>query len=157
MTLSLKNPCTILLTKEISWKRILNTNSELLQNRTEKQIMPFKTTVNYIGYLMIYCIIWSLVVLICYLVIGCFDWKVVVFNKQLQGVYCILKLLLQLLSFSTNSCKGVYCILKLLLQLCLFLEMITPKLPTSSKLTIKTLEQGVKYVQSFLLLTLIKF
>ena len=136
MTLSLKNPCTILLTKEISWKRILNTNSELLQNRTEKQIMPFKTTVNYIGYLMIYYIIWSLVVLICYLVIGCFDWKVVVFNKQLQGVYCILKLLL---------------------QLCLFLEMITPKLPTSSKLTIKTLEQGVKYVQSFLLLTLIKF
>ena len=29
-----------------------NTNSELSQNRTEKQIMPFKTTVN--SYLMIY-------------------------------------------------------------------------------------------------------
>ena len=29
-------------------KRIFNTNSELLQNRTEKQIMPFKTTVNWL-------------------------------------------------------------------------------------------------------------
>ena len=29
-------------------KRIFNTNSELSQNRTEKQIMPFKTTVNWL-------------------------------------------------------------------------------------------------------------
>ena len=29
-------------------KSIFNTNIELLQNRTEKQIMPFKTTVNWL-------------------------------------------------------------------------------------------------------------
>ena len=49
--LSLKNPCTFLLAKEKTWKRIFNTNSELSQNRTEKQIMPFKTA------LMIYDVI----------------------------------------------------------------------------------------------------
>ena len=41
----LENPCTFLLAKEKAWKHIFNTNSELSQNRTEKQIMPFKTTV----------------------------------------------------------------------------------------------------------------
>ena len=45
-------------------KRIFNTNSELLQNRTEKQIMPFKATVN-----------WLFNDLWCYLVTSCFDWK----------------------------------------------------------------------------------
>ena len=34
--------------KENSCKRIFNTNSELSQNRTEKQIMPSKATVNWI-------------------------------------------------------------------------------------------------------------
>ena len=33
--LSLENPCTFLLTKEKTWKRIFNINSELSQNRTE--------------------------------------------------------------------------------------------------------------------------
>ena len=44
--LSLENPCTILLAKENTWRSIFNTNSDLSQNCTEKQIMPFKTTVN---------------------------------------------------------------------------------------------------------------
>ena len=35
--LSLENPCTFLLAKEKTWKRIFNINSELSQNRTEKQ------------------------------------------------------------------------------------------------------------------------
>ena len=46
--LSLKNACTFLLAKEKTWKSIFNTNSELSQNRTEKQIMSFKTTVNWL-------------------------------------------------------------------------------------------------------------
>ena len=40
---------------------MFNAKNELSQNRTEKQIMPFKTTVNW------------LFADICYLVIGCFD------------------------------------------------------------------------------------
>ena len=59
--LSLKNPCT--------WKRIFNTNSELSQNRTEKQIIPSKATVN-----------WLFNEILCYLFIGCFDWKTDVFQ-----------------------------------------------------------------------------
>ena len=43
--LSLENPCTCLLAKEKTWKHMFNLNSELSQNRTEKQIMRFKTTV----------------------------------------------------------------------------------------------------------------
>ena len=39
---------TLLLAKEKIRKRIFNTNSELLQNRTEKQIIPLKTTVNWL-------------------------------------------------------------------------------------------------------------
>ena len=46
--LSLENPCTFLLTKEKTWKRIFNINSELLQNRTEKQIIPSKATINWL-------------------------------------------------------------------------------------------------------------
>ena len=34
------NPCTFLLMKEKIQKLIFNTDSELSQNRTEKQIMP---------------------------------------------------------------------------------------------------------------------
>ena len=37
-----------LLAKEKTWKCVFNTNSGLLQNQTEKQIMPFKTTVNWL-------------------------------------------------------------------------------------------------------------
>ena len=44
--MSLENPCTFLLTKEKTLKRSFNTNSEFSQNRTEKKMMPFKTTVN---------------------------------------------------------------------------------------------------------------
>ena len=38
--------CTFLLAKEKTWKCIFHTNSEVFQNRWEKEIMPFKTTVN---------------------------------------------------------------------------------------------------------------
>ena len=41
--LSLENPCTFLLAKEKTWKRIFNTNSKLSQSRTEKQITLLKT------------------------------------------------------------------------------------------------------------------
>ena len=37
-----------MLTKEKTWKLIFNTNSQLSQNRTEKQIISFKTTVNWV-------------------------------------------------------------------------------------------------------------
>ena len=40
--LSLENPCTFLLTKEKAWKGNFNSNGELSQNCTEKQIMPSK-------------------------------------------------------------------------------------------------------------------
>ena len=46
--LSQEKPCTFLLAKEKTWKRIFNINSELLQNRTGKQIMLFKTAVNWL-------------------------------------------------------------------------------------------------------------
>ena len=46
--LSLENACTILLVKEKTWKCIFNADSELLQNCAEKQIMPFKTSVNWL-------------------------------------------------------------------------------------------------------------
>ena len=78
--LSLKNACTFLLVKEKTWKSIFNTNSELSQNRTEKQIMPFKTTVNWL-----FNDIWY------YLVIGSFDWKIGVFQQIVVRVYYILK------------------------------------------------------------------
>ena len=67
---SLENPCTFLLAKEKTWKRIFNTNRELSQNCTEKQITPFKTTVN-----------WLINDIWCYLVMGCFDWKISVFQQ----------------------------------------------------------------------------
>ena len=65
--LSLENPCSFLLAKEETLKRVFKTNSEWSQNLTEKKIMPFKTTVNW------------LFTDICYLVTGCFDWKIVIF------------------------------------------------------------------------------
>ena len=68
--LSLENPCTILLAKQKTSKCIFNTISKLSQNRTEKQIMIFKTTVNFL-----FNDIW------CYLVIGCFDWNIGVFQQ----------------------------------------------------------------------------
>ena len=79
ISLSLENPCTFLLMKEKIWKQIFNTDSELSQNWTEKQIMPSKTTINW------------LFNDICYLFIACFDWKFGVFQQTLVQVYYILK------------------------------------------------------------------
>ena len=40
----MENPCTFFLVKEKNLKRTFNINSELSQNRAEKQIMIFKIT-----------------------------------------------------------------------------------------------------------------
>ena len=56
------SPCSFLLAKEKTGKRVFNTNSELLQNCTEKQGAPFETTIN-----------WLFNAILCYLVIDCFD------------------------------------------------------------------------------------
>ena len=77
--LSLENPCTFLLTKK-PWKCVFNTNSELSQNLTAKQIILFKTTIN-----------WLFSDIGCYLVIGCFNWKIGVFQQTVVKVYYILK------------------------------------------------------------------
>ena len=77
--LSLENPCTFFLAKENTWKRIFNSNSELSQNRTEKQIMPSKTTIN-----------WPFNDIWHYLFIACFDRKVGVFQQKVVRVYYIL-------------------------------------------------------------------
>ena len=77
--LSLENPCTCLLAKEKTWKYIFNTNSELLQNRTEKQTMSSKTTANWL-----FNDIW------CYLFIAYFEWKISVFQQTVVRVYYIL-------------------------------------------------------------------
>ena len=50
-----------------------------MQNRTEKQIMPFKTTVNWL-----FNDTW------CYLVIAFFDWKIGIFQQTVARVSCIL-------------------------------------------------------------------
>ena len=84
--LSLENPCTFLLAQENTWKRIFNTNSELSPNRTEKQIMPSKTTVNWL-----FSDIW------CYLVIACFDWKIGIFQQTFARVYYTLNSVSQIL------------------------------------------------------------
>ena len=71
---TLMSSCTFLVAKEKVWKRIFNTNSELSQNHTEKQIMLFKTAVN-----CLFNDIWS------YLVIGCLDWKNGLFQQTVAG------------------------------------------------------------------------
>ena len=75
--MSLENPFTFLLSKEKTQKCIFGTNSELLQNRAEKQIMPFKSTENWLFNM------WY------YLVMALFDWK---FQQTVVWVYCVLKL-----------------------------------------------------------------
>ena len=82
--LSLENPCTFLLAKEKSWKSSFNTNSELSQNRTEKQIMPLKTTVN-----LLFNDIWR------YLLMVVFSEKLAFSRKQLQGFIVSLKQILE--------------------------------------------------------------
>ena len=61
------------LAKEKTEKHIFNTNSELSQNCTEIEIMPCKTTINWL-----FNNIWR------YLFIDGFDWKIAVFH-HLQG------------------------------------------------------------------------
>ena len=61
-----------------TWKCIFN-NNELYQNLTEKQIMPPKTTVNW------------LFNDICYLLIACFDLKIGIFQQIVVRVYYFLK------------------------------------------------------------------
>ena len=82
--LSLENSCTFLLLKEKTWKCIFKTNIGLPQNRTEKQIMPSKTTIN-----RLFSDIW------CYLFIAYFDWKIGVFQPTVVTVYYILKYVLK--------------------------------------------------------------
>ena len=53
----------------------LNTNSELSQNHTEKQVMPSKITINFL-----FNDIWF------YLLIACFDWKIGVFQQTVVRV-----------------------------------------------------------------------
>ena len=77
--LSLENPCTFLLAKEKTWKRIFNTNSELSQNRTEKQIMSSKAAIN-----------WLFNDKRRYLFIASFDWKIGVFQKTVARVISFL-------------------------------------------------------------------
>ena len=68
-----------MLAKEKTWKCIFNTNSELSQNGTEKEIMPSKTTVN-----------WLFNNIGCYLFIGCFNSKIGVFQQSVVRVYYVL-------------------------------------------------------------------
>ena len=68
-----------LLMKENTWERIFNTDNELSQNCTEKQIMVLKTTLNW------------LFNDICYLVVGGFDWKISIFQqKVVRGLLTVL-------------------------------------------------------------------
>ena len=61
-------------------KRPENAFLTLTMDRTEKQIMPSKTTVSWL-----FENIW------CYLVIAFFDWKIGVFQQTVVRVYYILK------------------------------------------------------------------
>ena len=74
------NPCTFLLMKEKIQKLIFNTDSELSQNHTEKQIMPPLTTVN-----------WLFNDKWCYLLIACLYWKISFSRQTIVWVYYILK------------------------------------------------------------------
>ena len=106
--LSMKSPCTFLLAKEKP-ENVLFTLIDLSQNRTEKQIMPWKTTVNWL-----FNDIW------CYLVIGYFDSKKGVFKhtvvricyilkgKTATSRYFVKKVFLKILKVSQeNDCLGV--------------------------------------------------
>ena len=70
--LSLENPFAFLLAKGKTRRRVFNTNSKLSQNRTEKEIMPFKTIVN-----LLFTDIWR------YLVMVVLIEKLSFFGKQL--------------------------------------------------------------------------
>ena len=80
-----------MLLKEKTWKRIFNINNELSQNRIEKQIMPLKTTLNWL-----FNDIWR------YLVIASFDWKIGIFRQTVVRVYCIVNIFCKILK-KTNE------------------------------------------------------
>ena len=77
---------TMTLTSSCHWKNLVpfwlrkknpSKNSELSQNRTEKQIMLFKTTLNWL-----FNDTW------CYLVIGIFYWKIGIFQQTVvRGLF----------------------------------------------------------------------
>ena len=92
LPVTVKKPCTFLLAKEKTWKRIFNANSELSQNRREKQFMPSKTGVNWL-----YNDIW------CYLSSACFDWKIGIFQQAVVRVYYILNWIKAFESLSVDS------------------------------------------------------
>ena len=77
---AIMNPYTFLIAKQETWKRTFNINIELLQNRTEKKIIPFNTTVNWLLNMNTWC----------YLVTAFFDWKISAFQQTVVRVYCIL-------------------------------------------------------------------
>ena len=87
--LLLENPSKILLSKEKTWKNIFNTNSELSQYCTEKQML-FRATVDWL-----FNDIWY------YLVIGCLDWKIGIFQQTVVMIYYVLK-------EKQNDCTVVY-------------------------------------------------
>ena len=128
---SLENPCTFFLAIEKTWKRIFNTNGELSRNRTEKQIMPFKTTANWL-----FNDIW------CYLVIGCFDWKIGLF-QQTKG-------LIVSLTFNISLCKGIIFILKALCLQCNVLAIFWQRLPFSRVSNITLLDMSTLLGKDFL-------
>ena len=74
--------------KENTWKRIFNTNGELLPNRTGKQVIPSKT-VN-----------WLFNNIYCYLFIACFDWKSGVFQQTVVRVHYTLNKYIGVKTFS---------------------------------------------------------
>ena len=76
-----KIPCTFLLAKENTGKRFFNTNSELSQNRTEKQIMSFKTTLN-----------WLFHNILSYLLIGSFDLKIDISSTNSCDGFIVLRI-----------------------------------------------------------------
>ena len=88
MFLLLKNVCTFLLAKEKTCKRIFNTNSELSQNHTEKQIMVLET--KQIGSLMIYDVIYSLLILIETMAFFKKQFQEFIISLNLQEKNCIL-------------------------------------------------------------------
>ena len=68
--LSLENPCNFYLRKKISENAFLTPIVNYCKNVKKKQILPFKTAVNWL-----FNDIWH------YLIISCFDWKIDVFQQ----------------------------------------------------------------------------
>ena len=74
------------------------TNSELSRNRTEKQIMPFKTTVRWL-----FNDIW------CYLVIDSFDWETGVYHIFKMGSCSSFIIRFWIYSFSLKKISISFC------------------------------------------------